>query len=129
MIKTYFSIKWKEKFAWQVMQTCLVLDLADKLMPDWLLKTSVLWPFRNELVALLGSSIVSRVKAQPINPSGYSDEQLNLDATTNTPGLWAQQKNDVYRNKKFNLENLARTSGLSARKSDNRNSISDYLWK
>ena len=72
------------------MQIWSVVNLADKLKPDCLLTTSVLSPFRNELVTLLASTIMSRTETQPIHTSGYRDEQFNLDTTTNTLELRAQ---------------------------------------
>lgn len=63
------------------------MDWTNKLKPDCLLKTLVLWLFGNKLVALLTSTIVSKVEMQPIHTSDYRDKQFNLDTTTNILGL------------------------------------------
>ncbi len=104
------------------MRILSVVDLADELKPDCLLKTLVLWLYGNELLALLVSTIVSRAEMQPINTSGYRDEQSNLDTTANTLGLQARQTDNVYKDEESNLKNPARISELSAGKSDNLNS-------
>ncbi len=111
------------------MQIQSVVNLADELKPDYRLKTSVLWPFGNELVALLASTIMSKAEMQPIYTSGYRDEQSNLDTTANTLGLRARQRDNIYRDEESNLENPARTSELSARKNNNPNSKVRLLLK
>lgn len=59
MAKALFPIKWREKLARRVLQIQSVTELADELKPDCLLKTSVLWPFANELVTLIVSAVGS----------------------------------------------------------------------
>lgn len=71
MAKAFFSIKWKEKLVWQVIQIRSTMDLADKFKPDYLLKILVFWLFENKLIALLTFMIVSKATMQPIYTSSY----------------------------------------------------------
>lgn len=53
MAKVLFPIKWRKKLARHTLQIQSVSELADKLKPKCLLKTSVLWPCASELVILI----------------------------------------------------------------------------
>lgn len=73
--------------------------------------------------------ITSKAEVQPIDLPNYRDKQSNLNIISNILKLQACQKDDIYRNKKSNLENLARASGLNTKKSNNPNSNIRLLLK
>ena len=57
MAELLFLIKWREKLARRALSIQSVLELADELKPDCLLKTSVLWPYASKLVTLIVSAM------------------------------------------------------------------------
>lgn len=56
MAKVLFPLKWKKKLAQHILQIQFVLELADKLKPDYLLKISVFWLCTSELIILIISA-------------------------------------------------------------------------
>lgn len=77
MAKILFLIKQREKLARHASQIQFVLELADKLKPDCLFKTSVFWPYASKLITLIvfviesvltsGHSTIPRKKYHPDN--------------------------------------------------------------
>lgn len=76
------------------MQIWLIIDLVEKLKLNCLLKTLVFWLFKNKLVVLLISTIVSGAKVQSTRQKlllstkhifGYTDEESNLNTIIEIP--------------------------------------------
>lgn len=59
MGKVFFPIKLREKLARRAARIWCVLDLEEELKPDCLLKTSILWPFKDKLVILISLAVAT----------------------------------------------------------------------
>ena len=58
MGKVLFSIKWREKLAWQACRIWSVKDLEDKLKPDCLLKMCIFGSFAEKLVTWIKTAVL-----------------------------------------------------------------------
>lgn len=59
MRKIFFPIKLREKLARRAARIQCVLDLEEELKPDCLLKTPILWPFKDKLVILISLAVAT----------------------------------------------------------------------
>lgn len=59
MGKVFFPIKLREKLARHAAYIWCVLDLEEELKPNCLLKTFILWPFKDKLVILISLAVAT----------------------------------------------------------------------
>lgn len=90
MAKALFSIKLREKLARRASHIQSVTEMRDELKPNCLLNTSILWPFADNLVALIMSAILvpaaQPAKSNPlpeIGPVVIYKEDTSAPNTTN----------------------------------------------